>query len=208
MGTTLFTWKFQYGRVPEGFIPIHQDRPSLGPLRRRLVRPSAWELRRGTLIFTDATPGQSLKDFDDWFRGTLVDGVDSFLYRPSKPFAFIVESEDSGSAASGGAPGDGEEFFPKSKFLAPASLKVFANGIEQAPARYALTENNTKPKVTVNAAFEAGQVSFSYQRYFQMRIVNAQEVLQFLNRGLSLADPGADLLPISMAEVRAEGHLA
>lgn len=206
MGTSVFTWHTRYGQFGDGFASrMDRDEASNGVERVRSYGPSRFVVSALTAIFTDGTSGESLKDFDTFWRTTLSNGTDSFLFKSHTPALFKVEGEAGGTASGGG----GETFTTAKKFLDASTLVVKVNGATQTlTTDYTVSGNNTAPTITTTASFDTGTVTFEYEFYYQVRATVNGYSTAFLNRGSSLTDPGAQTIQLTMREVVPGGHLA
>ena len=213
MGTSVFTWRTRYGAHASGFEGRHdRSESSAGTERVRAYGAARFVCPTLDAIFTDTTAGASLDTFRTFWITTLVNGADSFLFKDHTPANFKVEGEAGGT--SSGAP-SGETFTTAKKFIAhtdfgesATTLIVKVDGVAQTiTTDYTVSGNGTAPTVTATANFDTGAVTFDYSFYYQVR-GRGSWATSFLNRGTSLTAPGAQVVSLSLREVRAGGHLA
>ena len=206
MGTAIFTWKTRYGEFTDGFLSrTDRDESSSGIDRARSLGPSRFVVPSLTVIFTDGTAGESLKDFDTFWRTTLAEGTDSFLFKSHTPAFFKIEAEAGGTASGGG----GETFTTVRKFLDTSTLVVKVNGTTQTVTTdYSVSLNYTTPMITTTASFDTGTVTLDYEFYYQVRATTNGYGTEFLNRGSSLTDTGAQTMDLSVREWKPGGSLA
>ncbi|RLA10562.1 MAG: hypothetical protein DRQ59_11660 [Gammaproteobacteria bacterium] len=206
MGTAVFTWKCRYGEFAGGIVARHDRNEASASIDRvRSFGPGRYIVSRLTVLLDGVTSGESYADFLTFWKTTIDNGADSFLFKSHTPAEFKVEGEAGGTSS---ATPVGETFATAAKFLDLSTLVVKVAGVEQTLATdYTVSGNNTAPTITATATFDTGAVTFDYEFYYQVR-AGGSFVAGFLNRGLSLADPGAQTIPLSLREVRAGGHLA
>jgi hypothetical protein len=202
MGTSVFTWKVAYGEFVEGLESRHERAESQsGTEYVRAYGSPRFVVNSATMLFTDATAGESLEDWITFYETTISNGSDSFLYKAKTPAWMRIETESLGTHTNPNI----SNYTTTKKFLDLSTLTVFAGGVEQTlTTDYTVSGNNTAPTITTTATFDSGAVTATYEYYRQVRIVGGFEAA-FMQKGTTLTATGAQTARITLRELTPGG---